>query len=186
MTSPDPRPAGPPVRPLRNPIDEPSHALTDPGQLPHAYLDWLREVVLRKLDGLSERELRTSRLPSGWTPLELLCHLTHVERRWLRWGFHGEPVDEPWGDRGPDGRWHVPEELPSAAVRARFEEQCAWSRAAVEGVPLEQRARTGGRFATEADAPALGWILFHLVQEYARHAGQLDIARELADGTVGE
>lgn len=80
-------------------------------------------------------------------------------------------------------------------MRARFEEQCAWSRAAVAGVPLERRARTGGRFATEADAarrrghgraPTLGWILFHLLQEYVRHAGQLDAVREVADGTVDE
>ncbi|MEE6309748.1 DUF664 domain-containing protein [Plantactinospora veratri] len=35
-------------------------------------------------------------------------------------------------------------------------------------------------------APTLGRILFHLFQEYARHGGQLDIARELLDGTVGE
>ncbi|QKV92469.1 DUF664 domain-containing protein [Streptomyces sp. NA02950] len=174
------------MTPPVNPIDEPPHSLTDPGQTLHAYLDYFRGVIPHKLDGLSERELRTSRLPSGWTPLELLCHLTHVERRWLRWGFLGEPVDDPWGDRGPDDRWHVPEEISPDTVRARFEEQCVWSRAAVAGIPLERRARTGGRFATEADAPSLGWILFHLLQEYARHAGQLDVARELADGAVGE
>ncbi|RNG19820.1 DinB family protein [Streptomyces botrytidirepellens] len=169
-----------------HPADEPPHSLTDTREMFDAYLDYYRAVVLRKLDGLSEAELRTSRLPSGWTPLELLRHLTFVERRWLRWGFLGEPVDAPWGDRGPDDRWQVPDDLPATEVRARFEEQCAWSRAAIAGVPLERRARTGGRFATEADAPALGWILFHLLQEYARHAGQLDVVRELADGAVGE
>jgi hypothetical protein len=31
-----------------------------------------------------------------------------------------------------------------------------------------------------------GRILFHLLQEYARHVGQLDIARELIDGQTGE
>lgn len=76
--------------------------------------------------------------------------------------------------------------MSPAQVRARFEEQCAWSRRAVADVPLGRRAPTGGRFATEADAPTLGWILFHLLQEYARHAGRLDVVRELADGTVGE
>ena len=167
-------------------MDEPPHSLTDTRDMLDAYLDYYRAVVLRKLDGLSEAELRTSRLPSGWTPLELLRHLTFVERRWLRWGFLGEPVDAPWGDRGPDDRWQVPDGLPAAEVRARFEEQCAWSRAAIADVPLERRSRTGGRFPTEADAPALGWILFHLLQEYARHAGQLDVVRELADGATGE
>ncbi|BBJ40847.1 hypothetical protein SSPO_035650 [Streptomyces antimycoticus] len=169
-----------------NPIDEPPPALTEPHHLLGAYLDYFRSVVPNKLDGLAEHELRTSRLPSGWTPLELLHHLTHVERRWLRWGFLGEAVDEPWGDRGPEDRWQVPEGMSSAEVRARYEEQCAWSRATVAGVPLERRAATGGRFTTEAEAPTLGWILFHLLQEYARHAGQLDVVRELADGSVGE
>ncbi len=169
-----------------NPIDEPPYVLTDPHHMLGAYLDYFRTVVPDKLDGLSEHELRTSRLPSGWTPLELLHHLTHVERRWLRWGFLGEAVDDPWGDRGPDDRWRVPEGMSPDEVLARYEEQCAWSRAAVAGVPLERRAATGGRFATEAEAPTLGWILFHLLQEYARHAGQLDVVRELADGTVGE
>jgi uncharacterized damage-inducible protein DinB len=169
-----------------NPVDEPPHSLTDPRLMLDAYLDYFRSVVLQKLDGLSEHELRTSRLPSGWTPLELLHHLTWVERRWLRWGFTGEAMNDAWGDRGSDDRWHVPESESPAAVRARFEGQCAWSRATVAGVPLERRARTGGRFATEADAPTLGWILFHLLQEYARHAGQLDVVRELADGAVGE
>jgi uncharacterized protein DUF664 len=57
----------------------------------------------------ADDELRTSRLPSGWAPLELLKHLVHVERRWLVWGFEGEPVDDPWADER-DGRRHVPVE----------------------------------------------------------------------------
>ncbi|GAA0449680.1 hypothetical protein GCM10010361_12190 [Streptomyces olivaceiscleroticus] len=43
-----------------------------------------RDALLRKLDGMSERDLRTSRLPSGWTPLAMLKHLAFMERRWLR------------------------------------------------------------------------------------------------------
>ena len=71
-----------------------------------AYLDYFRSVVLDKLDGLDDADLRTSRLPSGWTPLELLQHLVFVERRWLVWGFLGRPMADPWEDRRDD-RWHV-------------------------------------------------------------------------------
>jgi Protein of unknown function (DUF664) len=44
----------------------------------------------------------------------------------------------------------------------------------------------GGRFADGDRRPTLAWVLFHVLQEYARHAGHLDIARELLDGTTGE
>jgi hypothetical protein len=173
------------VTPTPGPV-EPPHSLGDPRELLDAYLDYYRAAVLRKLDGLSERALRSSPLPSGWTPLELLVHLTWVERRWFCWGFAGEPVAQPWGDRGPDGAWRVPPDIPSAEVIADFTAQWSRSRKAAAGAPLAQPARTGGRFATAADAPTLGWIYVHVLQEYARHAGHLDIVRELVDGTTGE
>jgi hypothetical protein len=49
---------------------------------------------------------------------------------------------------------------------------------------LEEQAAVGGRF--ESDPPTLAWICFHVLQEYARHAGHLDVAVELAGGEVGE
>jgi hypothetical protein len=165
---------------------EPPGTLGDPRELLDAYLDFCRDAVLRKLVGLPEEELRRSRVPSGWAPLELLVHLTWVERRWLVWGFLGEPTTDPWGDNGPDGAWRVPQGWSADDVRAAFTAQCARSREIVAGIPSGQRAATGGRFAAAAEAPTLGWILFHVLQEYARHAGQLDVARELADGVVGE
>ena len=51
---------------------------------------------------------------------------------------------------------------------------------------LTETAAVGGRFTDEASAPQLQWILLHLIQEYARHTGHLDIARELVDGRTGE
>lgn len=168
------------------PLSEPSHVLSDPQQLLAGQLDYYRDTLLRKLDGLSDAELRRSRLPSGWTPLELVRHLAHVERRWLCWGFAAEQVHAPWADNGPDGRWRVPPGMTTAEVLRGFADQCARSRAVAGAASLEDRAATGGRFPAPEDAPTLGWILLHLLQEYARHVGQLDIVRELADGVVGE
>jgi hypothetical protein len=165
---------------------EPSGDLSDPRELLVAYLDFYRQTVLRKLDGLSEEELRTSRLPSGWTPLELLKHLAGVERRWLRWGFAAEPVERPWVEDGPDGRWRVGPDETAGDVRTLFLDECARSRRIVAAAGLDEVARTGGRFQPPDPPPTLAWILFHLLQEYARHAGHLDVARELADGRVGE
>jgi hypothetical protein len=164
---------------------EPPHALADPKELLLGYLDYYRLAVERKLDGLSEAELRTSRLPSGWTPLELVNHLIHMERRWVRWGFRGENVDDPWGDHD-DGRWVVRREATAADLIAALHEGGRRTRAIVTVAELPDRAATGGRFQTEDERPTLIWTLFHVLQEYARHAGHLDIVRELADGAVGE
>jgi uncharacterized damage-inducible protein DinB len=170
-------------------LEEPATSVSDPHELLLGHLDYYRDTLLRKLEGLEEETLRSSRLPSGWSPLELVWHLLHVERRWLVWGFNAEQMDDPWGDtaeNAPQGRWHVPERLTTADVLDRFRAQCERSRAVASGSTLHTRAAVGGRFPTEAAAPTLSWILFHLVQEYARHVGQLDVVRELADGSTGE
>ncbi|MFJ4435112.1 DinB family protein [Streptomyces sp. NPDC088923] len=183
-------PANPsPQGPLPVPPTEPPWSLTDPAELLPAYLDYYRATVLAKLDGLSEAELRGSRLPSGWSPLELLKHLAYVERRWLRWGFLGEEMDErtAWGDDDPEsGRWRVREDESPARVRGLFAEECEYSRRIVAAAGLRDRAASTGRFPPPAEPPTLSWILFHVLQEYARHTGHLDVVRELTDGRVGE
>ena len=65
---------------------------------------------------------------AGWTPIELLSHVLHMEQRWFVWGFLGEPVDEPWGDwtvdepwdDGLDGRWQVAEDVTAEALAERL------------------------------------------------------------------
>ena len=148
------------------------------------YLDYFRSVLLHKLDGLSDSELRSSRLPSGWTPIELLKHLTYVELRWLEWGFEGRDVGDPWGDNR-EGRWYVAPDESLGDLVAALHSQAARSRAVIEAHDLTDVGAPGERW-DGADPPPLERVLFHLVQEYARHVGHLDIVRELADGRVGE
>ncbi|WP_052865319.1 DinB family protein [Streptomyces niger] len=166
---------------------EPADTLTDPHELLLGYLDYYRDALLRKLDGMSERDLRTSRLPSGWTPLAMLKHLAFVERRWLRWGFAGEQVDPVWGETDPEtGRWTVSADESPEEIKKLFLDECARSRTIAAGARLHETARSGGGFNPPDHHPTLSWILFHLLQEYARHVGQLDVVRELADGATGE
>ena len=162
---------------------EPTGESADSAELFVRYLRFYRETVLRKLSSLSEDELRTSRLPSGWTPLELLTHLAHMERRWFVWGFLGEQVPDPWGD-DRDGRWHVPEEVTLDRLEATLRAMGDRTDALLAEHPLDEVGRPGGRF--DGEPPTLAWICFHVLQEYARHAGHLDIVVELAGGTVGE
>ena len=149
------------------------------------YLDFLRGVVADKVTGLTEDELGSSAVPSGWTPAGLVNHLVNVERRWLRWGFLAEPVPDPWRDGSEDDGWVTPTATP-AELRALLVASGARTRVIVEAHDLTETAGVGGRFADEESAPQLQWILLHLIQEFARHAGHLDIARELVDGETGE
>jgi hypothetical protein len=146
------------------------------------YLDFFRDVVRDKVAGMSAADRTGARLASGWTPLELLNHLRHVERRWLVWGFEGEPVSDPWADRRND-RWHCPSDF--VTVAAELDEQAATTRRVVEAHDLADVGAPGERW-DGAPPPTLRRVLLHLVQEYARHCGHLDIVRELVDGSVGE
>ena len=172
-------------------MTDPLAQFPEPGSTPDLrgllldYLDYFRGVVAAKLAGLSPDQVTGSVVPSGWTPAGLALHLANVERRWLVWGFLGEQVDEPWADTADGGGWRTPDLSPDD-LRAMLDQTAARTRAIVEGHELTETARVGGRFADLASAPQLQWILLHLIQEYARHAGHLDIARELIDGRTGE
>jgi uncharacterized damage-inducible protein DinB len=74
------------------PFPEPTAPAGSRAEVLGRYLDYFRDRVAAKLRELPEGELRRSRLPSGWAPLELLKHLTAMERRWLEWGFAGRAV----------------------------------------------------------------------------------------------
>src|ERR1700729_1265575 len=81
------------------------------------YLDYFRSRLASKLEALPAAELRSSRLPSGWTPLELARHLRYVELRWLEWGFEGRDVGDPWADSEGD-RWSVGPQETAASLLA--------------------------------------------------------------------
>jgi uncharacterized damage-inducible protein DinB len=149
------------------------------------YLDFYRGVVAAKLDGLSDADLTGSRVPSGWTPSGLVHHLVNVERRWLEWGFLGEVVDDPWRDAADGGGW-ITLDLSHDELRRLLDDRAARTREIVEAHELTEQAQLTGRFRDAESAPQLQWILLHLLQEYARHAGHLDVARELLDGHIGE
>ncbi|MDI1462640.1 DUF664 domain-containing protein [Catellatospora sp. KI3] len=143
-----------------------------------AYLDYFRATVLAKAAQLPPDELRRSRLASGWTPLELLKHLRWVELRWIEWGFEGRTFEDPWGD-WRDERWHVDPDESVAEVVAALRAQGEHTREVILAADLAQVGPPGPRWEN-AEPPTLERVLLHLLQEYARHAGHLDIVAELA------
>ena len=162
---------------------EPSSEISDPADLLGRYLDFYRGELTRRILALPDAALRESLVPSGWSPLELLSHLVHMERRWMAWGFLGQPVDQPQGDHR-DGRWHVPAEIDRDELLRRLDAGAALTGELLRTTPLDTPATPGGKFSD--DLPALSWIAFHVLQEYARHLGHLDVVVELAGGPVGE
>src|SRR6266540_6396196 len=108
---------------------EPRHDVKGEGPLFSAYLDFYREQLIAGVLSLSPEAQRTTLVPSGWTPIELLSHVLHMERRWFVWGFLGEEVDAPWGDwseavpnRSDDARWRVADDVDAEVLVVRLRE----------------------------------------------------------------
>jgi uncharacterized damage-inducible protein DinB len=163
---------------------EPTQPIASRSDVFLTYLDYFRARIVDKLTSLPAAELRTSRLPSNWTPIQLVNHLRHVERRWLEWGFAGLDVDDPWAD-SRDDRWYVDPQTSLAEVLDGLDDQARRTRAIVEAHALSDVGAPGPRWDGRPP-PTLERVLFHLLQEYARHLGHLDIVAELAGGTTGE
>ncbi|MGH9102805.1 MAG: DinB family protein [Acidimicrobiales bacterium] len=152
------------------------------------YLDYQRETVLAKTDGLTQEQTGLTLAPSALTLGGLLYHLALVEESWMEVRFLGLPEREPWAgvDWGADPDW----ELRTGAgmepeqVRQRYREACDRSRRATSQVTgLDQLSVRPGR---DGERFSLRWVLLHLLEETARHAGHADLLREAIDGTVGE
>jgi uncharacterized damage-inducible protein DinB len=165
------------------PFPEPTTPVATRTEVFLGYLDYFRSQLVSKLEALPGGELRSSRLASGWTPIELLKHLTYVELRWLEWGFEGLDIADPWGDRRDD-RWYVAAGETLEELVAALRAQAARTRAIVESHDLADLGQPSDRW-DGAEPPELERILFHLLQEYARHVGHLDIVSELAGGPTG-
>ena len=169
---------------ISEPFPEPTIPADSRAEVFLRYLDYFRSRLTGRIEALPAAELGRARLPSGWTPLQLLKHLRHVERRWLEWGFEGRDVADPWADRD-GGRWFVaPGETPASLI-ADLRDQAARSRYIIESHDLAEVGRPSERW-DGADPPTLERVLFHLLQEYARHVGHLDILTELATAQAGE
>jgi uncharacterized damage-inducible protein DinB len=151
-------------------------------------LDHQRETILRKADGLTKEQLAQALPTSSLTLGGLLNHLALVEDSWLRVRFSGLPDDELWAgidwDADPDHEFRTAVDLQPAELRRRYEQACARSREVVAGAEsLDQVSVAERQNGLHFD---LRWVLLHLIEETARHAGHADLLREAIDGTTGE
>jgi hypothetical protein len=148
-----------------------------------AALDTTRQHILSTVDGLDEHQLSLAALPSGWTPLELIRHLTlGGERYWFSSIVGGEDLD--WVPTGPRADWQLGTDDDAASVIGAYRRQIAASNTALDGVdPDEQPRRRDALWDTWGlDFPTVRVIALHMIVETATHAGHLDAVAELIDG----
>jgi uncharacterized damage-inducible protein DinB len=138
------------------------------------WLAFLRGAVVRKASGIDDAQAR-------WQPdgrllplLGIVNHLTGVERRWVDGQMLGGPVDKPADEYAPGP------ELTIAAALAAYRDRAHRTDRAVREIG---DLGTPSRYGHDTD---LRFVLLHLINETARHAGHADAVRELLDGTVGE
>jgi uncharacterized damage-inducible protein DinB len=144
---------------------------TDERQLLTTFLDDFRRAIVRKVEGVSDEDAARPGVASGTSLLWIVQHLADVERWWFGNVFMAEP------DEAPSPGFAE----PLAEAVARYEAECARSReitaAASELTDLARHPKI---------QPTMRWILVHMIEEPARHAGHADILREQLDGTIGE
>lgn len=157
-----------------------------------AFLDYFRATVRLKAVGLTREQLNQTLPPSSITLGGLLKHLAYVEDWWIGQVMTGNEESEPWAsvDWAADGDWdwHSATSDSVEELLGLYDASLAASRQRLgEMMPsgldqlsvLTSHREAGQRFS-------LRWVLVHLIEEYARHAGHADLVRESIDGEVGD
>jgi hypothetical protein len=152
-----------------------------------ALLDFLaaqRAAVLSIVAGLDEEAWHRPVVPSGWTPAGLVEHLGGAEWHWFQGVVTGATPEPPPGEELTpyDPTAAFVSDLPSAEILAFYRDQCAQSDAVLAVTPLSAQPRGRHGVPGQDEPPDVRWVVLHMIEETARHAGHLDIARELLDG----
>lgn len=156
-------------------------------ELLERFLDFYRETILWKVSGMSEEDLRRVIVPSGWSPLGMVKHLAYVEQNWFRTRFAGDKdLDVPWTDEDPDADFRVEPDEMTEQILQFYRDACEGARSAVAGASLDDLVAEWPPDRPPENRPNLRWIYVHMIEETARHAGHLDVARELIDGATGD
>jgi uncharacterized damage-inducible protein DinB len=152
-----------------------------------AFLDYYRELILDKAGGLTQEQLGTSLAPSTMTIAGMIYHLAVVEEAWFSQNFLGHDLGEPWSSvdwkNDRDWEWDIAPTLDPDLVRDAYRDAFERSNEiVVEAESLDQLSVLDD----EDSKRSLRWILVHMIEETARHAGHADLIRESIDGEVGD
>jgi hypothetical protein len=154
---------------------KPPHLVADELTTVRSLLQFQRDSLVRKVAGVSERDARWSPVASGTSLLWLMKHMSRAERIWVMGRFCAMEAAVPDDTVGPG----------DTLATAVDDYQQTWRQ--VDEIVLQAPGLDERAGITEPGSPGvnLRWILMHLLEETARHAGHADILRELLDGSTG-
>ena len=162
-----------PLYAARMPDQKPPYLAGDERAVLGALLQYQRDSVVRKVESVDDAAARRSMVPSGTSLLWLVKHLAFAETIWVVQRFAGEDVELP------DATVHDDDTVDAAVDLYRS----TWRRVdAIVAVASLDDACVNAPSFPPLD---LRWVLAHLLEETARHAGHADILRELLDGETG-
>ncbi|MFK0247386.1 DinB family protein [Amycolatopsis azurea] len=149
----------------------------------NGFLDFLRATVVWKCSGLTDEQARRALVPSELTTVAgLLGHLTLVEQYWFNVVLNGQ--EDLWKEAleaDPDAEFRVAMQTPIEQLIAAYEAECERSRKIVAGMDLDDKVPFRGDREVN-----VRFVVAHMVEETGRHAGHLDLLREMIDGLTGE
>ncbi len=167
--------------------DPPAHRtepafVTDERTMVDGWLDYHRETLLWKCDGLTGDQLKTASVPpSNMSLLGLVRHMSEVERGWFA-EFFG--TDQTWiycTEDDLDADWDNVDDADADDDLATLRREIATyrqhaARFSLDDVLVDSRGRH----------LSLRWVYTHMIEEYARHNGHADLIREAVDGATGD
>ncbi len=158
----------------------------DPKDVLKSYLQGARDTLIWKLDGLSERDQRLPRTPTGMNLLGIVKHALNTEVVYFGPTFGREwPTPEelaPTGGSDPQADWYATAQESAAGLVDLYRRVQAFADETIEALPLDALghvAHWGGAEVT------LHEIMLHKTVDLQRHAGHADIVREQIDGARG-
>ncbi|MEV0840072.1 DinB family protein [Actinocatenispora sera] len=139
-----------------------------------------------KLDGLSERDLRLPRTPTGANLLGIVKHALSTEVVYFgptfgrEWPTPDELVSAD--DPDPHADWYATEDETAAQIIDRYRRVQAFADETIDALPLDATGHVAHWGGTEVP---LHEVMVHKTVDLQRHAGHADILREQIDGSVG-
>lgn len=145
------------------------------------WLNYHRATVRVKCEGLTDEQMRQRSVPPATlSPLGMVRHLAEVEAFWWQEVVEGRPYSLYSSEDNRDGDFDFGADADVAEAWSTWDAQVAY------GNEVFARHQLDDVVKERSADNSIRWIMVHLIEEYARHNGHLDLLRQCIDGVTGE